>query len=117
MTTIAAAAAAVRDERPREDLWRDPETATAHQVLRREVNERIDAVSGRLSPGYRELELMCECARPDCTGHVTIDRADYHGLRRVPAQFLVKEGHDVLESERVVGDGDGYVIVAKREPG
>jgi hypothetical protein len=86
------------------------------QSLFREVNEQIVAMVEEPSDG-RELELVCECSSPSCLATYQISVADYEAVRRFPTRFIVKPGHVSLDSERVVEEGLGFVVVEKRGPG
>lgn len=85
--------------------------SVGRQALRREVNERIAALSagwGR-APHF---EAFCECGRAKCADRTTVAPATYEELRRVPTHFLVKLGH-ANRSDRIVGEHAGFVIVEK----
>ena len=88
-----------------------------HQVLRREVNERISALPRkRANPEAAEVNVCCECVRGSCVGRVVLTVAEYEAIRRFPTRFVVKEGHEVAGGERIVGEGAGYVVVEKGGP-
>jgi hypothetical protein len=90
-----------------------------HQALRREANEHATRarsslhVAGADDAADEALDVLCECVRPGCDGHVVLARAEYELVRRFPSRFLVKSGHEVSERERVVGQADGHVVVEK----
>lgn len=89
-------------------------TSAAHQALRREVNEQISEINERFLIGAGEtIDVMCECAHGDCTGRITIQVAAYEQVRRFATRFLVKQGHEIGDAERVVGEGEGYVVVQR----
>jgi hypothetical protein len=80
-----------------------------NQVLFREVNERVrEAVAHR---GY--TEFLCECSNEDCTETLGLDISEYERLRSNPNLFLVANGHEMLEVDRVVDQGEGYLLVEK----
>ena len=88
--------------------------SVVHQALRREVNERISHVNGRLHLAEDErMDVMCECVHGGCTGMVSVSIAAYEQVRRFPTRFFVTAGHEELESERVVSKREGYVVVEK----
>ena len=91
----------------------DDGTSVVQQTLRREVNERIRQLVAAGGPAEETLDAMCECVAYSCTAHVELTIGDYETVRRFPTRFLVKEGHVVSESERVVAEADGYVVVEK----
>jgi hypothetical protein len=100
---------ALRNGDVTQDLQR---ASTSHQLLRRGVNEQIK----KLNDGYHVIEridVFCECGRNECSERLSMEVADYERVRRFPTRFLVLEGHDVLESERVVDESKGFVVVEK----
>jgi hypothetical protein len=56
------------------------------------------------------LELICECEDSACTDRVEISAAEFAQLRDVDGLHLVAPGH--LHPGRVVGQGEGYLVVA-----
>jgi hypothetical protein len=86
--------------------------SAAHQMLRREVNERIT----KLANGNNlrdQIDVFCECGRDECAERLSVSTSDYERVRRFSTHFIVLEGHDVLQSERVVDECDGFVVVEK----
>lgn len=87
-------------------------TEVVHQALRREVNERISALSATFSVTEPEtIDVICECVRVECAARITMTVAEYELVRRFPTRFFVRAGHDVAEAERVVAESDGYVVI------
>ena len=76
------------------------------QFLFREVNDRIRQIVAGDYP-----EFLCECANLGCTETVYIRVADYERVREFPRRFIVRPGHGLEERERIVEDGDGFVVV------
>jgi hypothetical protein len=89
-----------------------PQTEAVHQSLRREVNEQIASVNHDLGVVEDDtVEVICECVHPRCTGLIDMPISEYEAVRRFPTHFFVKAGHEVAESERVVAESDGYVVI------
>lgn len=84
--------------------------SVGRQALRREVNQRIQALNEQFQA--EELEVFCECGRTGCSDRLKASASTYDALRRVPTHFLVKRGH-VADEDRVVGEHDQFVIVEK----
>ena len=70
------------------------------QILFREVNERVLESVGSLEG---PLEFLCECSNEDCIETVALH----------PNLFVVTAGHEIPEVERVIDQGEGYVLVEK----
>jgi hypothetical protein len=88
------------------------ETAARHQVVFREVNERIAERTGLLNETGFNL-LICECSDLACAEALEITREEYEAVRADPARFVVLDGHQMPEVERVVGGNGRYVVVEK----
>ncbi len=84
----------------------------ANEDIYREVNEGI--VRGQW-PGEADspVGFRCECARLGCNLLIAMRLADYERVRDNPRRFLMVPGHELPAVERVVSDGDGYVVVEK----
>jgi hypothetical protein len=80
------------------------------QILFREVNERLRETVGSFEG---PLEFLCECSAEDCIDTVPLRLTEYERIRAHPNLFLVVPGHELLEIDRVVDQGDGYVLVEK----
>ena len=83
--------------------------AAKNQSLFREVNERIDELSGTAPLA----NFICECMNESCDEMVALTREEYEQVRARSNSFFVIDGHEVPEVEETTGSGDGYVVVAK----
>ncbi len=81
------------------------------QSLFRDVNERIEAITAdqRVDGG----EVLCECAKQQCTASIPLTLEEYEAVRRIPTHFFVVPGHEVPEIEQVVEENERYVVVEK----
>jgi hypothetical protein len=79
-------------------------------VLFREVNERVREV---VNPVAAPLEFLCECSNEECTETVTLDLAEYDRIRSHANLFAVAPGHERPAVDRVVDQGEGYILVEK----
>jgi hypothetical protein len=84
-----------------------------NEALFREVNERIREVAGRFGPD--RYDFLCECADPGCAARIRLALPDYERVRGDGRRFLVVAGHELPSVERVVAEGDGFVVVEKVE--
>ena len=80
------------------------------QILFREVNERVLESVGSLEG---PLEFLCECSNEDCIETVALHLEEYEAIRSHPNLFVVTAGHEIPEVERVIDQGEGYVLVKK----
>ena len=85
------------------------DAVVAYRATRGEALERLD--SGETEP--ETVEIWCECGHTRCTGQIVTTVADYEQVRRFPARFFIKEGHEISDTERIVDQGEGYVVVEK----
>jgi hypothetical protein len=81
-----------------------------NESIFREINERAEEI-GTAVEG--PTEFLCECARTDCTERLRVPLDIYEQVRARSRHFLVKPGHEQLEFERVVDQGDGWLVVTK----
>jgi hypothetical protein len=87
------------------------ERIARNEALFREVNERIEEVSGEAPGEY--VEFICECGNRDCTDQVELTREEYEGLRADSVQFAVKPGHVIPQVEFAVAENDRFVTAKK----
>lgn len=80
------------------------------QILFREINERLRETVGSYDG---PLEFLCECSNDDCTETLGLDLDAYERIRANGNLFLVADGHEMLEVDRVVDQGQGYLLVEK----
>ena len=78
----------------------------------RKVNEGIDAGRG-LTGADQLIAFVCECGRLGCTEMIELSVSAYQRVRSSGRQFIVRPGHEDLASERVVDQGNGYVVTEK----
>jgi hypothetical protein len=81
------------------------------------VNERLrDLViddAERHGEHAELLSVVCECGDVDCTAKIEVPLATYEWTRSGSARFVVVPGHEITDSERIVEQGNGYLIVEK----
>jgi hypothetical protein len=83
-----------------------------NQMAFREVNERI----AELTAEWRQTEMslfVCECSNPGCAESLEITPAEYEWVRGDGARFVVLNGHQSREMERVVEGNGRFLIVEK----
>jgi hypothetical protein len=88
----------------------DARIARTESVFRH-VNERIAEASDQL--GTEETVFVCECADPDCHSRLHVPRQQYEEVRTESTHFIVAEGHEEPEYERIVEKRGGYAVVEK----
>jgi hypothetical protein len=89
-----------------------------NEALFRSVNERVKALSERLSlvgvVDRRALEeYLCECADIECMERVRVTSEEYERVRSSSLWFLVALGHVVPEIERLVAENERFAVVEK----
>lgn len=88
----------------------DEERVGRNESIFREINERAEEI-GTAVEG--PTEFLCECYRTDCTERLRVPLDIYEQVRSRSRHFLVAPGHERLEFERVVDQGNGWLIVTK----
>jgi hypothetical protein len=87
------------------------ERIESNEKLFREVNERVDEM-GRLASGSA-TRWVCECGDETCFDRLTVAPDEYHEIRAHDDWFIISPGHTQPEVERVVREGNGYMVVEK----
>ena len=90
-------------------------TARKNHLLFRAVNEQIVKLTEHFRLDLSDLNLVCECWDPTCTGSVRVRLEDYERFDRTGSMFIVLPGHEDLRVEDVVDQVDAYVVVRKRD--
>jgi len=87
------------------------------ESLYREVNERIHAVNAQRVLLDLPETLICECAKLGCSERITMNAAEYRGLRTHSTWFVIAPGdaHFFPEVERVVATNGHYWVVEKHD--
>ena len=87
-----------------------------NESLFREMNERLAAWEERqAAPATTRHMFFCECANRVCHDRVCLSIPEYEAVRESPVRFAVLPDHVRPDIERVVGEGQGYVVVEKDE--
>ena len=92
-------------------MSRETARLVRNQILIREVNERLLDTVG---PFEGSIDFLCECSNEACIETVMLSHSEYDRVRAHANLFLVRSGHEQLEVDRVVDQGDGYVLVEKK---
>jgi diguanylate cyclase (GGDEF)-like protein/putative nucleotidyltransferase with HDIG domain len=80
----------------------------ANQGRSRAANEHPAAT------GDGRLEIACECADPACTSSVRITADELRAVRAHQRRFVLADGHELPEVERVVSRSPQFIVVEKR---
>ena len=95
------------------------ERTVRNETLFREFNERVEDVADSLDlRGEHDslrIGFVCECGNLDCLERLELTRAAYEEVRSNPKRFVVAPGHEDTRIARVVGGGEGYLVVEKIE--
>jgi hypothetical protein len=78
----------------------------------RKVNEAI-AAGRALADADKPVPFVCECGRVGCTEIIEVPPGGYVGVRSDPRRFLIADGHDSPEIERVVERHGTWAVVEK----
>jgi hypothetical protein len=90
---------------------RSSEARVGHnEGIFRGINERAEEI-GTAVDG--PTEFVCECALTDCTMRIAVPLDVYERVRARSRHFIVAPGHEQLEYERVVDQGNGWLVVTK----
>ncbi|TML45740.1 MAG: hypothetical protein E6G19_03460 [Actinobacteria bacterium] len=84
-----------------------------NEALFREVNERIERVSGALRTGTDTMTILCECGDESCQEHIEVSVSEYERVREESTLFFVRPGHAKAKVEDVIEHHDEYDVVRK----
>ncbi len=87
------------------------ERLARNQGLFREINERINEISGEND----KIEFLCECSDTACIETVELRISVYQEVRANPIHFVIKPGHEIEAIERVIAEDGGYAVVEKHK--
>jgi hypothetical protein len=79
----------------------------------REVNERLRKMGETFSLVAERAEFICECGNSACVEQISMALADYERVRSDPKWFVLAKGHEESDYERLVFEGDTWVVVEK----
>lgn len=93
---------------------RDERRLAENEVIFKEINKDVENFLHDV--GVENLLLApfyCECSNIDCHERVELTPANYQRIHKNPKRFVVLEGHQVPEVERVVEYHGQYLVVEK----
>ena len=79
----------------------------------REVNERLERRAADKASSEGPFEIICECAREECTERIPISFPEYEAVRARSRTFAVVPGHHDPSCERLVSSTENYDVVEK----
>jgi len=90
------------------------ERIAKNETVFRAVNRELRQVEGETSGTSDQLiDVLCECGRQGCSGVLSMTVADYESVHSQKDRFVVQQGHENAEIERVVEERPGYLVVDK----
>jgi hypothetical protein len=79
---------------------------------RRAARGRNDLASQSvLGTGTDVLRVACECGRVDCRAELTLSPSAYRNIRRHQGWFLLLDGHEEPDDDRIVYNQGTFAIV------
>jgi len=83
------------------------------EALFRDVNERIAESAQRFDAP--STQFVCECADANCTHRLEASLDEYEDVRSDGATFMLADGHEHDDIERVVKRGHRFNVVEKMQ--
>ena len=87
--------------------------AARNQALFRSLNEKLKPLNESFASVTDTFTIACECADQSCVEMIDVHPREYVAIRDDPRHFAVLAGHVYPDVERVVSEGDTYVVVEK----
>jgi hypothetical protein len=91
-------------------LERIAQNEEVFRATNREI-ERAEAEQPAGADGV--LEVICECGRDSCSGVIKLTVSEYDTAHSQKDRFVVLQGHQSDDIERVVDDRGAYLVVDK----
>ncbi len=88
----------------------------SNEAAFRKVNEVLRA-GKRLADASELFPFRCECGVLGCNQLVELTVPEYEAVRAEPTRFFIVDGHEILETERVVSRHERYSVVEKEGAG
>lgn len=85
------------------------DTEIARQSSVRRLNEGTSIAL--LGNDDGDIAILCECGRDDCTSELTLSSTAYRNIRRQGSWFVIADGHERLETDRVVQRNHSFTLV------
>jgi hypothetical protein len=79
----------------------------------RAINERLDDDLRRLEVADGVIAFVCECGQTQCTAPIELTTDEYANTRADRMLFVVAPGHEIPDTEDVVGTTDRFTVVRK----
>src|SRR5579884_2402393 len=83
------------------------------EALFRDVNERIAESAQRFDA--ESTQFVCECADPNCTHRLEATLDEYEEVRADGATFMLAQGHEHEDIERVIRVKPRFNVVEKMQ--
>jgi hypothetical protein len=81
----------------------------------RELNQSLEANVHRRQTEPEFAGFVCECGDGGCDTTVRVALDSYAAVRGDDKLFIVVPGHEIADTEDVVDEGDGYLVVRKHD--
>lgn len=89
-----------------------------NEVVFRAANEAVKDVADDFAAhgAGATFAFFCECSDADCTEQLNLTLPEYEAVRAHATRFVIVDGHEALEVERVVDRQARFAVVEKTGP-
>lgn len=85
-----------------------------NEVIFRQANiDMKDFMEDMGAKNSTTLPFFCECSHVECRGRIEISARDYQTLHANKRRFILLDGHEIPEIERIIERREGYNVVEK----
>lgn len=84
-----------------------------NEVIFREVNSNISEFIKENGNDNQPTPYYCECSKPNCVERIDLTPREYSETHKNNKQFVILNGHEFPEVEKVVKKTDKYQVVEK----
>ena len=90
------------------------ERLATNEAYFREINRRVEERVKDIAGDAAAFNILCECARLECTERISVTPSEYEAAHANPRQFMVVVGHADDSLEDTVAHTRNYDLVVKR---
>ena len=79
----------------------------------RVANESVTRAGQTTARPNEKIGYVCECGSGTCSASVHLSIDEYEAVRHHATRFILLPGHNIPEVERIVHEGNGYIVIEK----
>lgn len=90
-----------------------PRRMVENEVIFRKVNQNVQQFLEDVNAGDKIIKFFCECSDEDCKKRIEMTPKEYKALHSNRREFIVIDGHETPEVEKIVKEYGNFNVVEK----